>query len=170
MWCMKKCFKCGERKAISEFYRHPAMGDGHLGKCKECTKKDTNDRRLRLEATDLEWVESELARRRLKSKRHVLEGRKKPLTPEKRRIVMDKYDAKHPNRRKATNAVNNAVRDGRLQKLPCSICGKRDSEGHHDDYNKPLDVIWLCSKHHAERHILLRQQQRALRYKLAATP
>ena len=36
----KRCFKCNMVKPINDFYTHPRMKDGRLGKCKECTKKD----------------------------------------------------------------------------------------------------------------------------------
>ena len=39
----KVCFKCGESQLLTEFYKHAGMADGHLGKCKGCTKKDTKD-------------------------------------------------------------------------------------------------------------------------------
>lgn len=54
-------------------------------------------------------------------------------------------------RRKAQAAVSNALRDGKLERQPCLICGAH-AEAHHPDYSSPLAVSWLCSKHHAQTH------------------
>ena len=40
----------------------------------------------------------------------------------------------------------------RLEKKPCEKCGEIKAEAHHEDYDKPLDVVWLCHKHHREIH------------------
>lgn len=53
---------------------------------------------------------------------------------------------------KARSAVNHAVRDGRLLRLPCRLCGEEKTEGHHEDYSKPLDVVWLCKPDHHKVH------------------
>ena len=39
----KTCFKCSRTLPAESFYRHPMMGDGRLGKCKECTRHDVQD-------------------------------------------------------------------------------------------------------------------------------
>lgn len=64
------------------------------------------------------------------------------------------YRLANPQKYKATNAVNNAVRDGRLFKLSeCEDCSSDlQVEGHHDDYSKPLEVRWLCSRCHSIWH------------------
>ena len=59
---------------------------------------------------------------------------------------------KYPNQYKAQTAVNNAIRDGRLQAKSCQVCGCEITHAHHDDYSKPLDVRWLCPRHHNEWH------------------
>lgn len=52
----------------------------------------------------------------------------------------------------AHSAVSNAIRDGRLKREPCSKCGAEFGEAHHEDYNKPLEVTWLCKACHSEEH------------------
>lgn len=53
---------------------------------------------------------------------------------------------------KAHWTVSNAIRDGRLHRQPCEKCGSERSDAHHADYSKPLEVQWLCRKHHGEQH------------------
>jgi hypothetical protein len=62
-----------------------------------------------------------------------------------------------PLKREAHIKVGNAVRDGRLTPLAhCEDCGhdftEYRREGHHEDYNKPLEVRWLCALCHGKRH------------------
>lgn len=48
--------------------------------------------------------------------------------------------------------VGNAIRDGKLIKKPCEVCGAEEVHAHHDDYSQPLRVRWLCPKHHKLHH------------------
>ena len=59
---------------------------------------------------------------------------------------------KNKDKLKVKDAVRYAIKTGKLVKTPCHICGDVQVEGHHPDYSRPLDVVWLCRKHHNEVH------------------
>lgn len=147
---MKPCIKCLETKPLSEFYAHSGMRDGHLNKCKVCTRHASDQRQKRLNATDPEWRERELERQREKTKKARSEGK----FPNRKASQKSKalYALRNPLKRKARQLVANAIRDGKLQRKPCSECGALNAEAHHHDYSKPLDVIWLCDTHHKAIH------------------
>jgi ribosomal protein S27AE len=54
--------------------------------------------------------------------------------------------------RRAHSAVALGLKDGTLQQEPCELCGEPVTVAHHDDYDKPLDVRWLCASHHTLVH------------------
>lgn len=72
---------------------------------------------------------------------------------EKNAIARQKY----AERVRARQIIRNNIYRGKLSRQPCEVCGNPKSEAHHDDYSRPLDVVWLCPAHHAERHAQLRQ-------------
>ena len=133
----KKCFKCGEIKPLSEFYRHKEMADGHLGKCKTCTKTDTKLRVDRLQSNP-EWVEKERDRCRIKARGY--DDKYKP-TPEKKYAYIQKYRLRYPEKHKAGNAAQ------RLPKV-------KGNHNHHWSYRKEhrLDVIELTPEQHGLLH------------------
>ncbi len=142
---MKRCFKCGTEKALSEFYRHPQMADGFLGKCKECTRRDVA---LWAGRIDYDRKRNVLPHRVQARREYQRSARGKDAhfraLRHQREMKADKYYAR--------NAVGNAIRDGKLIRQPCSVCGSLKSQAHHDDYSKPLDVKWLCNEHHRAEH------------------
>lgn len=137
---MKKCFKCGQEKDLDCFYKHSQMGDGHLNKCIECAKKDANDHRLK----NLERIrEYDRNRAKLPHRKRIMSLRSKS------------YKIRKPLENHARCILNNAIRDGRILKpTHCSSCGIKPTRlfGHHKDYYKPLEVLWLCQPCHALEH------------------
>ena len=63
-----------------------------------------------------------------------------------------KHQEKYPQKRKARVILNSAIKCKRITKQPCEVCGSLRVDGHHDDYSKPLEVRWLCRKHHLQLH------------------
>lgn len=75
---------------------------------------------------------------------------------DKFRIIKKNWYSRNMEKKKAEWTVSNAIRDKKMMRQPCEVCGKEKSQAHHDDYSKPLEVRWLCTKHHAEHHRLIR--------------
>jgi hypothetical protein len=133
---MKTCFRCGVSKALEDFYRHPAMADGRLDKCKACTRADVRRRHLaRLDAVRA----YDRARASLPQRRQLS------------RDVLRRERLEHPDRIAARAAARDAARRGSLAKAEaCERCGlKGRLELHHADYSRPLFVAWLCKPCHA---------------------
>lgn len=63
-----------------------------------------------------------------------------------------KSEKKFKDKRIARKRLSYAVSTGKIVRGNCEVCGKMDAQGHHEDYAKPLQVKWLCPKHHAEVH------------------
>ncbi len=131
----KRCIACGEICPFSEFYRHPQMGDGTLNKCNACCRRHANERRSLKRDYVMEY------------------DRQRFQTPERKAKVLQsqrRRREKHPEKRIAYQLVSKGLKNGTLVKLPCEACGDPNTQAHHHDYSKPLDVRWLCFKHHRE--------------------
>lgn len=95
-----------------------------------------------------------------KQRRKWREANQRYRATENGRIVNRRvtYAAKKrdPQKKRARDLINKMISDGKLVKPDaCSLidttCNGR-IEGHHDDYNKPKEVRWLCQKHHGDIH------------------
>jgi hypothetical protein len=58
------------------------------------------------------------------------------------------YDKADKKKLKARWKLNGELKTGKAKKKPCEVCGKEKVEAHHPNYSKPLEVVWLCHKHH----------------------
>lgn len=128
---MKTCFKCEATKPYSEFYRHGQMGDGYLGKCKDCTRSDVRAHR-----------EANIERYREQERERGREAEKIASSVRTTRA----WRQKHPDRH---IAHGRALRAHRLAPELCERCKQpKRLERHHPDYSQPLLVEWLCKPCH----------------------
>lgn len=132
---MKTCTKCKTKKEASDFGKDRRARDGLCCRCKECGLAYRQSHKLERQAYDQVYYGT-------------LTGRAvKQRSIKKRRL-------QHPEKIKASCIVNNAITAGKLKRfIFCESCGlPAKTEGHHEDYNKPLEVLWLCRKCHVEIH------------------
>jgi ribosomal protein S27AE len=139
----KECFKCKTVKPLREFYKHSGMADGHLNKCKSCAKNDaTKHRNQNLE----------------KIRAYDRSRAKEPERIKAASEITKAWRAEDARRNRAHSAVSRAIRNGDLVRQPCVRCGEAKSVAHHEDYDKPLEVVWLCQPCHKQRHKEIDQQ------------
>lgn len=131
----KHCNSCSNTKPASDFHIRAASSDGLSAKCRDCQRDYDKDRAMKPHRV--------IAR---------LEYSKTERGKEAHRRASRKAAALSPMKKKARTAVGNALRDGKLNRCSCEVCGNPTAHAHHDDYSKPLDVRWLCRTHHVEWH------------------
>jgi len=130
------CKSCDLTKPDSDFYLNAGKP---MQTCKVCRRKKAHDdRRARPEVFSAR-----------DAARYVGARREKILADSTVRAKAGGVE------RRARIALANAVRDGKIDKPDaCSECLTSCSriEGHHEDYSKPLEVIWLCARCHRRLH------------------
>jgi hypothetical protein len=152
----KKCISCGEEKILDEYYKHSQMKDGRLNKCKDCCKQDNRKNRV----DNIDYYREYDRMRSVNSDR--VEARKQYEEDHKDQVDRTKSEWRKRNKDKsrAHRKVAYEIKKGSLSTRPCEICGNDRTEAHHEDYSKPLDIVWLCDTCHKQRHKDLKEIER----------
>jgi hypothetical protein len=141
------CKVCGVTSKNAEFYA------GVTSRCKECHKALV--KKNRQEKADY-YREYDAKRFQIDPRVKARHKRYQETEPGKASIAKSKrkWQLNSPEKRAAHCILNNAVRDGKVTKPSiCVICGNGGRiHGHHEDYTKPLDVIWCCPQCHYNIH------------------
>jgi len=128
---MKICKHCGKNERIKKSSR-----------CRECYRIYTQ----KLRDNNREEL-------REKSRDYFLNNKEKFSKSSKA------WSRRNAEKNKAHCKVYRAIKSGELLKESC-FCGEVEVEAHHEDYSKPLDVIWLCNPHHKQRHIEMKRSKK----------
>lgn len=130
-----RCTGCRVEKDASEFFADRRRRSGLKTRCKSCCRTAAKEA-----GWDASW---------------------KIRNPGRKAEVNRSYRERHPGQGcgghehfQAHGAVDRAVRSGRLVRpTACERCGVAcHPHGHHPDYSKPLEVVWVCQPCHAKEH------------------
>ena len=148
----KTCSKCKAVKSTDLFSKNRSQNDGLQNNCKQCVKEyDQTDRGRAIK-------KKSVAKYRCSAKSREWRKKWRAALPPEKRVNQNKakkdYNLNNPYKRKAHSLIRCAIRRGDLiRPNSCSECLKDGKpHAHHDDYNNPLDVRWLCDICHADWH------------------
>lgn len=135
---LKKCSRCRmDKLASTSFYRNAAQKDGFANQCKGCMKESY--RCGAMARWRREYIDSGKSAKACSKWGKTKKGR---VYSDNRKISV--------NHSRAHDAVRRAVKRGDLVRPDaCSKCDRKGRvQAHHDDYKKPLVVIWVCQSCH----------------------
>jgi len=164
-------------KSLSALRGSPGSGcfcEAAMRICPKCKKEPSRkqDRSSYCLSCHRAYMREHIKKPEIKEKRNAYLRHRYATNPKARAFIKAKQDRRKDKtnawqkeyrkredvkvRIKAGRIFHNAIRSGKMERLPCVVCGNPKSEGHHEDYSEPLDVIWLCRKHHKDIHRKLR--------------
>ena len=152
---MKIRTKCGKEKELTKFSKCKRGKEGLQYKCKECcakyNKKHYQKNREVIYERIKQYKQTEAGKEvhKIAKKKY----RQTEAGKEAERRYCQNYRKQNPEKNIAHSVVNHLIRYRKLERRPCEICGSIiNIDAHHDYYGKPLEVRWLCRKHHTEHH------------------
>lgn len=173
---MKECKKCLNKKALSEFWKRKHSKDGLRSECKDCLREVNKkyyqqNREKYLERSKIWALNNPLRVKEsnykfyhsmtLEQKEKALERKRKFNKTQKGRLLSAKY--RQGKKWIARYTFRNAIRDGKIKKVSiCQVClSNKSVEGHHPNYDEPLNVVWLCRKCHMAIHKSIKEASNA---------
>ncbi len=147
---MKQCSRCKKSKELSEFYKNSSKKDGYGSHCKACRSTYFQTKERRKAHNYQNWQYSQTPKGKIVKARSNARFRQ----TEKYKTAIRKHREKYPARRKAQIILHNAVATEKISRPNfCTTCQRSCTpQGHHPDYSKPLEVIWLCHLCHMSLH------------------
>lgn len=149
-----QCNKCKRQLPYADFLKNKTKAEGIAYICKECHREASrNYRKKNLEKDMLRcrlYGRNNKETERVKGKAYRQVNKKRLAQKAKERHEID------PRKRSCRYAVFSAVKRGDLVIGSCADCSKTQKEtridAHHENYDKPLEVVWLCKSCHSIRH------------------
>jgi len=126
--------------------------------CIECLSRRAKEKKVWDDYTDEQKARrNELQNIRYRKINGMPEFSSNPINIERRKRYHLLRDQNHEQIKKirVRALTRSYIKAGKLIKQPCEVCGyDKYVEAHHDDYDKPMDIRWLCRNHHREHHKL----------------
>ena len=135
----KICTNCKILQPLDNFYRDSHVKSGYHAQCKKCSKIQILNIHVKNQKKE-----------RIKANKYYHEHKVDIM---KRVKKYNKEKCKdYVIKNKAYCKVYSCIKKGKIIKMPCAYCGSKNVHAHHADYNKPLEIIWLCPIHHRQIH------------------